>query len=193
LILLLDDDSLLRDNKSMPSGGPPMHRLHLLRHAKSSRDEGIQDRERKLNKRGREAARRLAATLSEALDTVDLVLCSPARRTRETAELALAALNPAPRIEFDDQLYLAGAAPLMRRLRRIGETVGSVVVVGHNPGLHELALLLADPQSPQYAALAGGKFPTLARASFAIDGDWAALDQQQHRLVDYATAKSPAD
>lgn len=170
-----------------------MHRLHLLRHAKSGRDDGVEDRERKLNKRGRDAARHLAEILPEALDAVDLVLCSPARRTRETAELALARLDPVPRIVFDDELYLAGAAPLMRRLRRIGETVGSVVVVGHNPGLHELALRLADPQSPQYPALAGGKFPTLARASFAVDGDWAALDRRRHRLTDYATPKSPGD
>jgi phosphohistidine phosphatase len=81
----------------------------------------------------------------------------------------------------------------MRRLQRLDETASSVVVVGHNPGLHELALLLADPQSPQYPALAAGKFPTLARASFAIDGDWAALDRRRHRLTDYVTPKSPGD
>jgi phosphohistidine phosphatase len=170
-----------------------MHRLHLLRHAKSSRDDGFEDRERKLNKRGREDARRLAETLPGALDTLDLVLCSPARRTRETAELALAGLDPPPQVVFDEALYLAGGAALMRRLRRVGEAVGAVLVVGHNPGLHELALLLTDPKSPQYPALAAGKFPTLARASFAIDGDWAGLDRRRHPLTDYTTPKSPGD
>ena len=115
------------------------------------------------------------------------------KRSGRTAELALAGLGPAPLVVFDEVLYLAGAAGLMRRLQRLDEAEGSVVVVGHNPGLHELALLLADPNSPQYAALAAGKFPTLARASLLIDGDWARLDRQRHRLTDYATPKSPAD
>ena len=170
-----------------------MHRLHLLRHAKSSRDAEIEDRDRRLNKRGREAARLLAAALPAALGPVDLVLCSPARRTRETAELVLSGFAIAPELLFDDALYLATPAALVARLRRVGEATGVVLVVGHNPGLHELALLLADPTSPRYKAVAAGKFPTLARASFAIDGNWAMIERSRHALTDYVTPKSPAD
>jgi phosphohistidine phosphatase len=170
-----------------------MHRLHLLRHAKSSRDEGVEDRDRKLNKRGREAARRLADTLAKTLGTVDLVLCSPVRRTRETAEQALAEFAPPLDILYDDALYLAGPTALIARLRRVGEATGTVLLVGHNPGLHELALRLADPASPHYKALAGGKFPTLALASFAIEGSWAAIDGSRHALTDYVTPKSLGD
>jgi phosphohistidine phosphatase len=168
-----------------------MHRLHLLRHAKSSRDEEVEDRRRKLGKRGREDARRLAESLPAALERVDLVLCSPARRTRETAELALAEFAMPPPVVFDEALYLAGAAALLRRLLQVDEATGAVLVIGHNPGLHELALLLADPASPRHPALAAGKFPTLARASFAIDGNWAGIDRRRHRLIDYATPQSP--
>jgi phosphohistidine phosphatase len=167
-----------------------MHRLHLLRHAKSSREDGAEDRERPLSKRGREAARHLADSLPAVLGDLDLVLCSPSRRTRETAELALAGYAPPPTILYDDALYLAGAAALIQRLRRVGDATGAVLVVGHNPGLHELALALADPGSPPYPALAAGKFPTLARASLAIDGTWAGLDRQRHKLTDYMTPKS---
>jgi phosphohistidine phosphatase len=168
----------------------PMHTLHLLRHAKSSA-EGGEDHERPLSRRGREAAWRVGERLPAALGRVDLVLCSTARRTRETAELALAGFSPPPHIAFEDGLYLAGRNALIRRLRALDEAVGAVLVIGHNPGLHELALALAAAAaSPHYPALAAGKFPTAARASFAIAGSWAGIDRARHPLIDYATPKS---
>lgn len=170
-----------------------MHRLHLLRHAKSSRDEGVEDKERPLSRRGRDSSRRIGETLQAGVGRIDLVLCSSALRTRETAELALASFAPQPRILFEDGLYLAGVKALLRRLTQLDEGVGSVIVIGHNPGLHELAIALAAPDSPRRAALAGGKFPTGARASFAIDDSWAALDKSRHPLTDYVTPKSLGD
>ncbi len=167
-----------------------MHRLHLLRHAKSSWTEKIEDRERKLNRRGRDEAERVGADLRGAISPLDLVLCSPSRRTRETAALVLEEFKPAPRLVFEEGLYLASAAGLLDRLSRLKEADGSVMVIGHNPGLHELALALAAPDSPGYAALSGGKFPTAVRASFAIAGTWSALGRARHRMTGYVTAKS---
>ena len=167
-----------------------MHQLHLLRHAKSDRDDAVEDHERKLSRRGREAARRVGESLPAALGAIDLVLCSTASRTRETAELVLAGFAPPPRILYEDGLYLAGHAALMSRLRQLDESAGTVMVIGHNPGLHELALALAAPDSPRYKALAAGKFPTTARASFAIESPWANLARSRHALTDYVTAKS---
>ena|ERR1051326_4508920 len=170
-----------------------MHRLHLLRHAKSNYPRGVEDAERPLSRRGREAARRVGDTLTSALNAIDLVLCSTAVRTRETAGLVLAGFAPRPRILYEDVLYLAGAAALLRRLQQVEESVDAVLLIGHNPGLHELALRLADPDSPHYRALASGKFPTTARASFAIAPRWADLARSRHPLTDYVTAKSLAD
>ena len=170
-----------------------MHRLHLLRHAKSNYPEGIDDNERPLSRRGREAARRVGESLPAALGALDLVLCSPALRTGETAELVLAGFAAPPRILYEDGLYLAGRAVLMRRLRGLDESLGAVMVIGHNPGLHELALALASSDSPRYRALATGKFPTTARASFAIEGPWSSLGKSRHALTDYVTAKSLGD
>jgi phosphohistidine phosphatase len=167
-----------------------MHRLHLLRHAKSSRDEGIEDKERPLAKRGRNASRRIGESLRDGIGPIELVLCSSALRTRETAELVLARFKPRPKVLFEDALYLAASTALLRRLQQLDESAGSVLVIGHNPGLHELALRLAAPDSPAHAALASGKFPTGARASFEIDGAWAALDRRRHRLVDYVIPKA---
>ena len=167
-----------------------MHRLHLLRHAKSGADDSIDDRDRPLSRRGREAARRVGESLPGALGGLDLVLCSTSLRTRETAELVLAGFVPPPRILFEDALYLAGPAGLIRRLRRLDEDSGAVLVIGHNPGLHDLAVSLAATDSPRYRALAEGKFPTTARASLAVACAWTDLNQSHHALLDYVTPKS---
>jgi phosphohistidine phosphatase len=170
-----------------------MHFLHLLRHAKSDRDEAVEDHERPLSRRGREAARRVGQSLPSALGVIDLVLCSTSLRTRETAALVRAGFGAPPRILYEEALYLAGRAALIRCLRRLDENLAAVMLIGHNPGLHELVLALAASDSPSYRELAGGKFPTAARASFAIDVPWVDLARSQHALIDYVTAKSLQD
>jgi phosphohistidine phosphatase len=102
----------------------------------------------------------------------------------------LAGFATPPLILYEEGLYLAGRAALLRRLRRLDESAGAVLVIGHNPGLQELALALAASDSRRYPALAAGKFPTAVRASFAIDGPWLDLARSRHALTDYVTAKS---
>jgi phosphohistidine phosphatase len=167
-----------------------MHQLHLLRHAKSSWDDDTEDHARPLNKRGRESARLIGETLPKSLGALDLVLCSSALRTRETAALALAGFAQSPPIRYEDELYLASADRLLERLREIDETVESVMVIGHNPGLHDLAIMLASPGSAGFSTLANGKFPTGVRCRLVIATDWADIDTTRHRLVDYVTVKS---
>jgi phosphohistidine phosphatase len=169
-----------------------MHMLHLLRHAKSSRNGDLEDRRRPLSRRGREAARLVGRDLPEAAGAIDLVLCSSAARTRETLELAVAGFAAPPRCLIEDELYLADRNRLTLRLQRLCETDGNVLVIGHNPGLHELALALAEPGTPCAHALAAGKFPTAARASFCVAGRWSALGLRRHRLVGYVTVGSRA-
>jgi phosphohistidine phosphatase len=167
-----------------------MHQLHLLRHAKSSWDEDADDHERPLNKRGREAARLVGESLPKAIDAPDLVLCSSALRTRETAKLALAGFAKSPRVLYEDELYLAGKDKLMHRVRRLDEAIGSVMIIGHNPGLHEFAIALAAPGSAGFSTLANGKFPTAVRCRFAVGVSWAKIESTRHRLIDYVTIKS---
>ena len=119
-----------------------MHQLLLLRHAKSSWDDAtLPDRDRPLNKRGRRAAAAMRGAMHELGLAPDVVLVSPARRTQET----LAALEPwddTPLIEAMEPLYLASAEELLAILRGVNETVRSVLLIGHNPGMHELAVML---------------------------------------------------
>lgn len=167
-----------------------MKMLHLLRHAKSSAKEDVEDHERPLSRRGRAAARQVGEHLPAKLGAVDLVLCSSARRTRETLDLVITEFSPRPRIMIEDELYLASAASLAKRLRRLAAGDTNILVIGHNPGLHELAVALADKGSPDFRALSSGKFPTAACVSFRVPVDWSALGSSRHELVTYVTPKS---
>jgi phosphohistidine phosphatase len=169
---------------------PNVNMLHLLRHAKSSAKEGIGDHERPLSRRGRDAARRIGKHLSATAGTFDLVLCSSARRTRETLDLVLTESARRPRCMIEDGLYLAGRERLIERLRGLDVRHANVLLIGHNPGLHELALALADKNSPRFDELASGKFPTAAYASFDVATDWSDLGRSRHRLIGYVTPKS---
>jgi phosphohistidine phosphatase len=162
-----------------------MHQLLLLRHAKSSwGDTKLPDRERPLSKRGRRAAVAMRHVMRELGLVPDLVLVSPARRTQDT----LARLEPwdeTPLIEPMEVLYLATAPQLLAVLHGVAETVRSVLLIGHNPGMHELALMLADKQTvadePARQLAAG--YPTGALAEFAIAGTWQRLDAGGGRLL----------
>jgi len=161
-----------------------MHQLLLLRHAKSSWDEPkLADRDRPLSKRGRRAAAAMRTVIIELGLTPDLVLVSPSRRTLET----LAALEPwedTPLVESLEGLYLA-TAQLFVVLGEVNETVRSVMLIGHNPGMHELAVMLAGA-SP--GRLTGG-FPTAALAEFSIATPWQRLDAAGARLVRFLTPR----
>ena len=135
-----------------------MKRLHLLRHAKSSWDDSaLDDHARPLAPRGRKAAARMAAWLGEHGVRPQLVLCSSAVRARQTLERVLPALGD-PEVVYEDGLYHVPADQLLERLRALPGRVGEAMLVGHNPGLQELALELAAP-GPLRDRLAG-KLPT---------------------------------
>jgi phosphohistidine phosphatase len=156
------------------------HRLLLLRHAKSDwGDASLADHDRPLAKRGRTAADRMGAHLRAGGPRPDLVLCSSARRTRETCErLGLADVAT----EVEDALYGASDDELLARLRTVPEPTGTVLLVGHNPGVQDLAVALAGPDLGEQAARPREKFPTGALAVFDVDGAWRDLAPGRARL-----------
>jgi phosphohistidine phosphatase len=159
--------------------------LYILRHAKAAPEGRDGDAERPLTKRGRKAAAAMGEYLAGLAPRPTLVLCSTSLRTRETLDEILPALEPAPQLLFEDALYLAGASHLLDRLQRLAEQAGSVLLIGHNPGLHQLAATLASDAS----GLADG-FPTAALAMLRVSGSWSALRPHQAKLVDFKTPKS---
>jgi phosphohistidine phosphatase len=167
-----------------------MHQLLLLRHAKSSWDDAkLADLDRPLNKRGRRAAGAMRKAMQDLGLTPDVVLVSPSRRTQET----LAALEPwddTPLVEQMDTLYLATVSHMLAILREVNETVRSVMLIGHNPGMHELAVLLAGASAASEATrrVAAG-FPTGALAEFSVATQWQQLDAAGTRLVRFLTPR----
>ena len=163
-----------------------MRQLLLLRHAKSSWDEPhLSDHARPLNVRGREAAAAMAREMRRLGLLPDLVLVSSARRTLQT----LAALEPwedPPRIVPLDALYLAPASDLLDALRQASPTARCVLLVGHNPGLHDLAMMLSGAQAAatdkQVQRLAEG-YPSGALSEFSVAVPWSAVGEVGVRLT----------
>jgi phosphohistidine phosphatase len=161
-----------------------MRRLLLLRHAKSSWSEpGASDHERPLNRRGQEAAPRIGAYLARHKLIPDRVLCSTARRTRETWELVAAEATAAPPATFTDRLYGATPRALIEVFRHAEPEAASLLVVGHNPGLQEVATQLIASGDLEDRERLREKFPTggLVVIDFAI-ADWAKLHPRSGRL-----------
>src|SRR5262245_48582071 len=112
-----------------------MRRLLMLRHAKSSWSEpGASDHDRPLNRRGQETAPRIGAYLARHALVPQRVLCSTARRARETWDLVAAALGDAPPTTYVDQLYDAAPRAILGAIRDADADAQSLLVVGHNPG-----------------------------------------------------------
>jgi phosphohistidine phosphatase len=167
---------------------PAMRQLMLLRHAKSSWDDpGLPDHARPLNARGRRAAAAIAQAMQELRLSPDIVLVSSARRTLQTLE-ALTPFEDGALIEPMDALYLAPWARLLEAIRAVPETARSLLVLAHNPGLHELALALAGAgaqagrPSRDLQRLTEG-YPTGALAEFTIASSWRQLEPGGGRLV----------
>ncbi len=115
-----------------------------------------------------------------------LVLCSSARRTRETLDRVGAALGPAE-VFIERDLYGASSEDLLERLREVPDETESVLLVGHQPAIQELALRLAV-EGPDVGALRG-KFPTAALATLTFEGDWSELGEHTAELAAYVKPK----
>jgi phosphohistidine phosphatase len=149
-----------------------MKTLHLLRHAKSSRtDDSLDDHARPLASRGRRNAKTMGRFLSGQEIELDRVRCSTARRAVQTWRRLAPAMPPAIEEILDEALYLANRDELLELVRRESDAVASLLLVGHNPGLAELALALcSDDPEPDLQRIAA-KFPTGAYAAIALDCD----------------------
>ncbi|PZR31243.1 histidine phosphatase family protein [Caulobacter segnis] len=153
-----------------------MDRLILMRHGKAERHaQSGGDFERALVDSGRADAAVMGRVLAQAGIAPDLLLVSSARRTRETAEQVLAAHDPAPRVEHLRDLYHAEPEDILQALDDHGDSAATLMVVGHNPGMHELALRLAvqGGASPIQTSRLRGRFPTATVVVFSWNGQGA--------------------
>jgi phosphohistidine phosphatase len=119
----------------------------------------------------------------------DVVLCSSAVRTRQTLTAMLPVLGGQPRVSYEDGLYLAAPRTLLARLHKVAADRATVLLVGHNPGLHELAAELAGDGGGKPGKRLRDTMPTAALAVFELEGGWSGLGREETRLVHYVTPK----
>jgi phosphohistidine phosphatase len=158
-------------------------RLLLLRHAKSSWDDpNIDDHDRPLNGRGRRAAAQVGRYLRDEGMAPAVVLCSSALRTRQTLELL--ELDGDPEVLVEPELYGASAGELLDRLHRLHDATPSVLLIGHNPGMHDLAVVLTGDHDRIPA------FPTAALAELSAPiATWPDLEPGGASLERLVTPK----
>ena len=163
------------DGRGRPRRSPARRRarlIHILRHAKSSWDDpSLADFDRPLAERGRRAGERLSEYMRMGDIEPDLVLCSSAARAKQTLEQIRPALGPEVAVKLDKRLYGAGAQALLNRLRGLPHEVSSVMLIGHNPALHSLALALAGGGDAEAHARLESKFPTGGLVTLVVQGD----------------------
>jgi phosphohistidine phosphatase len=156
-----------------------MHELILLRHAEAVPIETSgDDMQRPLSPHGEQEARAAGLWLAAHGRTPDRVLCSPSRRTDETARLCLAALDGAPMPQMAAEIYDASPGELLALLDQHGDA-GSVMLVGHNPGVERLVALLVEGRSDEFRGMPPGALAvlhvneTLEPGSARLDVFWS--------------------
>jgi len=181
----------------------PNRKLVLLRHAKSAWPD-VPDHERPLAGRGIRTAPVMGRWLRDAGLVPDQVLCSTARRARETWQFAQAGLAATPPVSFEDRIYDATATELLALVREVPPATGTLLLIGHNPAIEDLALMLAAAPGAARPSAAGpgsgtassgdlermrAKFPTAAIAVLQPAGTWRALAQGRARLTAFVTPR----
>ncbi|MCU0953966.1 MAG: histidine phosphatase family protein [Hyphomicrobium sp.] len=166
--------------------------LALLRHAKSDWEvEGIPDFDRGLAPRGLAAAPAIGAEIARLGFAPDLVLCSTAKRARMTLDLVARPMKlPSKAVRHEDELYMASARQLLDRIRQIPDDAKSAMIVGHNPGFHELNVALIGDLAAEAERAAKSKFPTCTFAVYTFDTDhWRDVGPRRGRVVHFVTPR----
>ncbi len=173
-----------------------MKRLFLLRHAKAvAATPSDEDRERPLMERGRDDARAMGDYLNKTHGSPDCVLCSPSARTVETWDIVSRGLDAMPDMRLVEALYLAPWSVILKLVRTMHDDVSTVLVIGHNPGMEELADILTrkpkgSAEKKRTEAL-DEKFPTATLAVFHFDTEkWKNIAAGEGELADF---KKPKD
>jgi phosphohistidine phosphatase len=162
----------------------PTRRLVLFRHAKSAWPD-LPDHDRPLAGRGRGDAPVIGRWLRETGCIPDLVWCSTAERATQTWRLAAAELGADPPVSYEPRIYGATGGELADLVRQAPPRTKTLLLVGHNPGLQELAVTLSAADGGTAGDRAARKFPTAGLAVLELGGGWPALSAGSARLVSF--------
>lgn len=167
-----------------------MRRLMLLRHAKAVPQGVLADEDRPLSERGRADSVKVAKFAASRQLVPDLALVSSAIRTRETWDLFAPRLPVQPASRIEPRLYAAPAERILYLVRETPADVRSLLLVGHNPGLEDLARTLTGSGGTDALIRFGGAMPTAGLAVIDVSGEWANLQPRTGRLEFFVTPKS---
>ena len=162
-----------------------MRTLYLLRHAKSSwKDASLSDFERPLKRRGREAAQLVGERLAKEKLKNPVLICSPAMRARETAELVLKSSKLRVEERWDERIYEASLRDLLQVVSEIPDDKKVAILIGHNPGFEELLAFLTGESR---------RMPTAALAKIMFDVSWKDIEARSGKLDWFVTPKELAE
>lgn len=170
-------------------------KLVLMRHAEAEHPWGVTDHDRPLTRAGAAQAGAAGHRLLERGHVPDMILCSSALRARQTCTWVCSVLGElAPTAKLDASLYAAPDARILTVVNHVPETVRSLLVIGHLPGLRDAGLRLATPGSDYDAvmALADG-CPPAGLAVLEVPGPWAELDGADARLMEFTVPRPAVD
>lgn len=166
-----------------------MKTLHLLRHAESDpAGPGLDDHDRPLAPVGEAAAEALGTDFARRAVRPSLVLCSSALRTRQTLERLRPHLSGDPELRVEEALYLASRGELLTRLQQVDDRNSQILLIGHNPGIAELARSLVSGGEASALRRMAARFPEAATAACEFDLErWSELAPDSGRLVAFTT------
>jgi phosphohistidine phosphatase len=166
-----------------------MRRLLLLRHAKAERSQpGGRDHDRVLAARGRTDAKKLGVYLARHAFVPDRAMVSTAARARETWDALATAFAKAPPVDFEERIYEASPQSILQAIKECGPQTGTLLVVGHNPGLQELTAMLIASGDIDARERLGEEFPTSALAAIGFAAEnWADIHAHGGRLEHFVT------
>lgn len=148
----------------------PLKNLLLLRHAKSSwANPDLIDFDRGLNDRGNRAAQAMAVHLLQEMPLPDMIICSSAQRTRETLAYLLKSYAHPIDVEVTRDLYMASDLTMMEKIKQVSPEVETLMVLAHNPGMEELAMMLCSTAQSALSQEMYMKYPTAACAHFIFE------------------------
>ncbi|MCP4935920.1 MAG: histidine phosphatase family protein [bacterium] len=166
--------------------------LTMLRHAKSSwGDPLLRDKNRPLNARGKSQAQQMGEHLSQQRIDPNLIICSSAKRARQTLKQVSKKWQTDAQAVFEDQLYLASSSTIVSLLEKYGNNADHIMIIGHNPGFHKLASSLADTGNANDLVNLSQRYPTGTLCVIKSNAkQWRNIDNEPGELASFTSPKS---
>lgn len=164
-----------------------MKKLYLLRHAQSSNPQGVSDHSRQLDKIGKQECKSMQAYLIENNIHPALVLCSDSVRTTMTAKNIFNGISGI-NVTYNAKLYNATPGEILKEIAKISDDISSIMLIAHNPGIQQLAFILAGWGDKEMLGMIKSEYPTCALTEYSFNVDtWKNVQPGKGELDKFIT------